>query len=188
VPLPRNGALFARAVELGRRLLWLHTYGERMDDEAHDRPRGIIPQGRARMKKAPSDLPEGYDYDGEKEELRLGDGVFTGISPQVWDYEVSGLKVVPSWLDYRKKKRKGRRSSELDDIRPERWEPHLNEEFLELLWVLEETLALHEQQERLLDDVVAGKCFMANELPQPAPEEQEEPKAGNEDETAPRLL
>ena len=188
VPLPRNGELFARAVELGRRLLWLHTYGERMHDAAQDRPRGTVPQGRARMKKAPTDLPEGHDYDVEKQELRLGDGLFTGISPQVWNYEVSGLKVVQSWLDYRKKNRKGRKSSQLDDIRPERWEPHLNEELLELLWVLEETLVLHDQQKELLDAVTAGRCFTSDELPQPSPEEKEEPKPGADDETAPRLL
>lgn len=49
----------------------------------------------------------------------------------------------------------GRRSSPLDEIRPERWTPAFTEEFLELLWVLEATVAKYPALESLLDRVVA---------------------------------
>ena len=48
IPLTRDPALFARAAELGRRLLWLHTYGQRFV------PVGVragkVPPGKARCK------------------------------------------------------------------------------------------------------------------------------------------
>ena len=80
-----------------------------------------------------------------------------------------------SWLGYRMKKRAGKKSSPLDDIRPERWTPKMSEELLELLWVLEETLAMEPELEKALDNVVAGPCFTAAELPQPKPEERSAP-------------
>lgn len=40
IPLTADANLFAEAVELGRRVLWLHTFGERMIDAKHGRPAG----------------------------------------------------------------------------------------------------------------------------------------------------
>ena len=107
----------------------------------------------------------------------MGDGRFGPVAPEVWAFEVSGLKVVQSWLGYRMKKRAGRKSSPLDDIRPECWTARMSDEFLELLWVLEGTLALEPELERVVDTVVAGPCFTAAELPQPEPWERKAPRA-----------
>lgn len=52
----------------------------------------------------------------------------------------------------------------------------MSEEFLELLWVLEATLAMEQELEHVLDAATSGPCFRANELPQPKPEEQRSPK------------
>jgi hypothetical protein len=60
----------------------------------------------------------------------------------------------------------GKKSSPLDDIRPERWTGQLTTELLELLWVLEATVAGYPEQARLLDEVVSGQCFRADELPE----------------------
>lgn len=38
VPLTASGELFAEMAELGRRVLWLHTYGERFADAEAERP------------------------------------------------------------------------------------------------------------------------------------------------------
>ena len=73
------------------------------------------------------------------------------------------------------KKRAGKKSSPLDDIRPERWMARMSDEFLELLWVLESTLAMEPALEKALDKVVAGPCFTAAELPTPKPEERKAP-------------
>jgi len=40
VPLTTSGELFARAAETGRRIIWLHTFGERFVDPAAGRPPG----------------------------------------------------------------------------------------------------------------------------------------------------
>jgi len=97
------------------------------------------------------------------------------VAPEVWEFEVSGLKVVQSWLGYRMKKRAGEKSSPLDDIRPERWTARMSDEFLELLWVIECALAMEPVLEKALDEVVAGSCFTANELPTPKPEKRKAP-------------
>lgn len=67
------------------------------------------------------------------------------------------------------------KSSPLDDIRPERWTARMSDEFLELLWVLEATLAIEPELEKALDKVVAGPCFTATDLPTPTPEERKAP-------------
>lgn len=75
----------------------------------------------------------------------------------VYEFEVSGLKVVQSWLNYRMKRpRNVRRSSPLDDIRPARWTADFTGELLNVLWILEETLALQPTQRDLLNRIVEG--------------------------------
>ena len=43
----------------------------------------------------------------------------------------------------------------------------MSDELLELLWVLEATLAMEPELESVLDRVVAGACFQASGLCQP---------------------
>ena len=101
-------------------------------------------------------------------------GEFSPVSPEVWDYSVSGMQVVKSWLDRRKGKRSGRKSSRLDDVRPDRWV--FGEELLELLWVLERTIALQPEGEALLEEVCASPLFTADELPTPTETERKPPR------------
>lgn len=176
VPLTKDGASFAEAVKLGRKLIWLHTYAERFQDK--DRGE-MVPQGKATTIKGvssePGQYPAEYSYDPEEREIAVGDGCFGPVSPEIWEFEVSGLKVVQSWLGYRMKKRAGKKSSPLDDIRPERWTARMSDELLELLWVLEATIAMEPELDNAFDKVVAGPCFAASELPQPKPEERKAP-------------
>jgi hypothetical protein len=75
----------------------------------------------------------------------------------VYEFEVSGLKVVQSWLNYRKRRpRNVRKSSPLDDIRPERWTAEFTAELLNVLWILEATLATYPAQRDLLERIVKG--------------------------------
>ncbi len=176
VPITKDAALFQQVREAGARLLWLHTYGERLVPE--DIPVGQIPRGAARCAKAvPGDAngyPEDFDYNDATRTIRVGEGEFTPVAPEVYGFEVSGLKVVQSWLKYRMKKGAGRKSSPLDDIRPQSWTSRFTTELLELLWVLEETVAGYPAQAELLDAVLEGECFRADELP-PVPDEMREP-------------
>ena len=166
VPLTRDAKLFEDLRRTGARLLRLHTYGERF---ASGRQRGHVPRGAARCAKAvPGDAdsyPETFHYDDATRTLHVGAGEFAPVTPEVYGFEVSGLKVVQSWLKYRMKDGGGKKSSPLDDVRPEQWTPRSTTELLELLWVLEGTLASYPEQARLLDAVVQGPCFRVDELP-----------------------
>ncbi len=178
LPLTKNKELFRQIVDHGSKLLYLHTYGRRFSHSDI----GYIESGSARCMKGIS--PNGFEdfsYDPETGVLRVGDGEFSPVSPEVWDYSVSGLQVVKSWLGYRKRKRSGRKSSPLDEVRPERWEAKMTEELLELLWVLEGTLALQPEGERLLDLACRSDLFSQDELPAPTPQERQPPRAAAAD-------
>ena len=177
VPITTDATLFERAAGLGRRLIWLHTYGERLVPPGGRARR--IPQGAARYEKpiraTEASFPTSHSYDETTRELRVGEGVFAPVSPEVRAFSVSGLDVVGSWLDYRMKDGAGRRSSPLDEIRPTVWPASFTKELLELLWVLEHTVALGPDLDATLDSIVAGETIPANELPQPTDEERAPP-------------
>jgi hypothetical protein len=167
VPLTKDARLFEDVCQVGAKLLWLHTYGERYVSE--ERRRGFVPQGMARCVVAvpgTADLyPAKYVYDAPTETLHVGLGQFGPVSPAVYEFQVSTLRVVQSWLGYRMREPKGRRSSPLDSINVERWPAELTTELLELLWVLEATVEGYTEQAELLETVVAGRCFTGDELP-----------------------
>ena len=167
VPITKDKALFAQACGIGARLLWLHTFGQRFVPKGYQR--GQVPPGKAKcVKPVPGDAanyPKEYEYNDTAQTLRVGGGVFAPVSSQTYEFEVSGLKVVQSWLKYRMKGGAGKKSSPLDDIGPERWTSHFTTELLELLWVLEATLAEYPKQADLLSRIVEAPCFDASELP-----------------------
>jgi hypothetical protein len=179
VPITKNPDLFENVREIGAHLLWLHTYGERYVPNGQQP--GRIPPGVAKCNKAIPSTPEGYpesfDYDEASKILRVGEGEFAPVSQEVFAFEVSGLKVVQSWLKYRRKSGAGRQSSPLDKIRPERWTHQFTTELLNLLWVLEATVAGYPKQAELLEAVLSGECFQADELPEVPDEMRKPPKA-----------
>lgn len=163
VPVTLDVDLFAEAVRLGRRLIYLHSYGERLQAGQ------VWPAGAARCTRAlGSDaLPERYAYDPASQTLTVGDGQFKPVAPELWEFEVSGLKVVQSWLGYRLRERKGKKSSPLDDIAPVGWPPEFTSELLKLLHLLEETLAVYPAQADLLDRILARPLVQAGMLAEP---------------------
>ncbi len=176
VPITKDAALFENVRDIGARLLWLHTYGERFVPKG--KQHGQVRRGAAKCTKPvpgdPDGYPESFRYNDTTQTLHVGDGKFRPVAPEVFEFEVSGLKVVQSWLKYRMKQGAGRKSSPLDDIRPERWTSQFTTELLELLWVLEATVAGYPEQAELLEQVVSGECFQSDELP-PVPEEMRKP-------------
>ncbi len=182
VPITKNAALFGKVRDIGARLLWLHTYGERFVPKGK-RP-GQVPRGAAKcVKPVPGDrdgYPESFEYNETTHTFHVGGGEFSPVSRAVFEFEVSGLKVVQSWLRYRMKKGAGKKSSPLDDIRPERWTSPFTTELLELLWVLEATVEGYPEQAKLLEAVVAGPCFRADELPA-VPKEMRKPPTTREE-------
>ena len=191
-PVTIDGALFRAAAGLGGRLIWLHTWAERFNDGPGDDERGNeVPQGSATtihgVSSDPAQYPESFAYNEAAREISVGDGRFGPVAPEIWKFEVSGLMVVQSWLGYRMKVRKGRKSSPLDDIRPESWTPAMSDRFLELLWVLEATLAMELDLVEILDRVIEGSCFNASELPIPTEAERRPPEPDTET-SQPELL
>jgi hypothetical protein len=149
VPLTKDGKTFANAAKLGRKLIWLHTYAERFQSEGRG---DEVPKGKATTIKGisadPAQYPTEYSYDSAKREITIGGGRIGPVAPEVWEFEVSGLKVVQSWLGYRMKKRAGKKSSPLDDIRPERWTARMSDELLEVLWLWKRPLGWSQSWKR----------------------------------------
>jgi len=176
IPITKDPVLFDEVRAAGAHLLWLHTYGARFVPEGKQKAR--VPSGIAKSVKAipedPEHYPEAFEYRNDTRTLSVGAGEIRPVSREVYEFEVSGLKVVQSWLKYRMKHGAGRKSSPLDDIRPESWTAQFTNELLELLWVLEETVAGYPKQAELLEAVVKGPCFTADELP-PVPDEMRKP-------------
>ena len=173
LPITKNVDLFDRVADHGAELLYLHTYGKRFYGE---RDHGSVPQGDARCTRGvPLDrYPETHEYDRETGILLVGDGEFAPVKQEVWDYSVSGMQIVKTWLDRRSLNGSGRKSSPLDKIRPESWD--FTEELLELLWVLERTIELQPHGTALLDEVCQSELFSATELPTPTAAERRAPR------------
>jgi hypothetical protein len=170
IPLTADPALFREAADLGRRVLWLHTFGERLADPTNGRPAGpprvlvnppSIPLA-GRISGKPEDFPDTLNYDAEKHRLLVGHGYIENVSPAVWAYEVSGKHVLTQWFSYRKLHRERpiigdrRAPSRLNDIQPDHWLPEYTTELLNVLNVLTLLIDLEPAQASLLDRICAG--------------------------------
>lgn len=170
VPVTADAGLFARAVALGREVIWLHTYGERFDDPAAGRPKQaprlgkahapILPVGGA-VPGAPEPLPDAMDYDAANRILHVGKGRIENVMPQIMAYEVSGKQVVKQWFSYRRRDRSRpiigdrRPPSPLDKIQPDHWLNEYTTDLMNLLHVLGRLVLLEPLQAALLDEILA---------------------------------
>ena len=165
LPVTRDAALFTRAVALGRRLLFLHTYGERFVPEGGKR--GQIPSGAAKCVKGIPTSPDKY--------------------PEEFSWEESGSGDMP--VAVRKARSAKSNSNAGANAEPRRlakevcapgWTAALTTELLELLWVLEATVAAQPELDALLSEILAAPLFAAADFPAPtaveraAPGEQQE--------------
>lgn len=170
IPLTADPTLFREATDLGHRVLWLHTFGERMVDPAAGRPFGpprvrvnppSIPLA-GRISGKPGDFPDELNFDAEKQRLLVGHGYIENVLPAVWAYEVSGKRVLIQWFSYRKLHRDrpviGDRKapSKLDDIQPDHWLPEYTSELLNVLNILTLLVELEPAQADLLDRICAS--------------------------------
>jgi hypothetical protein len=171
VPLTVDRALFEEAALLGREVIWLHSFGERM---AEGRPAGSPRLPGARAPKVtvtiPATLdgfPDTIDWDADTNELKVGTGRIGPVSHAMWTYQVSGKQVLRQWFSYRKKNRERpqigdrRPPSPLGDIQPEHWLPEYTEELLNVLNVLGLLIDLEPKQANLLDRIVEGPLLPA---------------------------
>lgn len=178
VPISADPALFQQMADHGEELLWLHTYGDRF--QGLHRPEGVPSDDRfdwaKRITEIP-DTPRDIKYDPDSQALQIADGAVTGVHPDVWEFEVSGMQVVKKWLGYRTRKGAGKAassSSPLDHIRPEKWAEDWSAELFELLTVLQLTIELLPNGADLLTSICQGPLVAASDLP-PVPEELRKP-------------
>jgi hypothetical protein len=179
VPLTADASLFNEAVRMGREVVWLNCYGERMADTAEGRPKGAprLPKNKGpfipaegAIPMAPEPLPDTMDYDASKRRLLIGKGYIENVTPEMWTYEVSGKQVLWYWFSYRRRDRSRpiigdrRPPSPLDKIQPESWLPEYTTDLLDLLHVLGRLIALEPAQADLLERICAGPLQSAEEL------------------------
>lgn len=173
IPLTRDATLWTKVVDVGKRVVWLHTYGERYADPASGRPaseprlpKGERPKNPTPIGEGPLGFPEDIDYDADTRTLIVGAGTIAPVAPEVWDYRIGGVRVVDRWFRFRKRNPDVEWQTPLNDVPPKRWPPEYTIELLNLLNVLGLSVALEPEQRDLLKEVVEGPLIGIDELTQ----------------------
>lgn len=179
IPFTADEPRFTEAVELGRTVIWLHTFGERFADPAAGRPQApprlpvgespAIPAGGG-IPVEPGEMPDTIDYDPMLGRLLVGGGYVDGVPPHVWSYEVSGTPVLRHWFSYRKANRERpiigdrRPPSTLGAIQPDHWLAEYTSELINVLHVLGWLVKLEPAQADLLDRICSGPMISEEDL------------------------
>lgn len=183
VPLTADPALWERAVQLGKQVVWLHTYGERGEplpgmkylhqlpkDADYTLPTPTVDMGRTMPEKKPSFSPDPVNSLSEEENnpvmgtVSFGKARCENVEKRVFDYTIGGNQVLGLWAKYRLKKPAVRRSSSLNDIVQREWPDVWSEEYERLLYTLTHLVHLEPSQEKLLDEVLAGEQIFREEF------------------------
>ncbi|WP_368396602.1 type ISP restriction/modification enzyme [Streptomyces sclerotialus] len=171
VPLTGDATLWSEALHIGRKVIWASTFGERFVDPAAGRPGGprqvwttAQPAITYRRQVGRDELPEGFVYDADGSELRVGQGAFGPVTQEMRDYQVSGQNVLDGWLKRRTGPPSRRAVSQLDHIRHDRWRPAWSEELQYVLAVLWHLVELQSAQNELLDGVLMSPLVSVSEL------------------------
>lgn len=184
VPLTADPALWERAVQLGKQVVWLHTYGERGEPlpgmkYLHQLPEGAdytlptptVDMGRTMPEERPSFSPDPVTGSLSEEQsipvtgtVSFGQARCENVEKRVFDYTIGGNQVLGLWAKYRLKKPVVRRSSSLNDIVQREWPEAWSEEYERLLYTLTHLVHLEPAQEKLLDEVLAGEQIFREEF------------------------
>jgi hypothetical protein len=171
IPLTADPELFKRTVELGSRVLWLHTFGHRCIDLEDGRPSGpprVTGPSRPLVTEAipdsEKDMPDEIDFNPATSTLHVGQGRISGVTPAMWDYETSGYKLIRRWFARRKREPEGRRSSPLDDIVAPTWDSDRTAELVDLLHVIALLIELEPHQAAAFEQVVGGPLITVEDL------------------------
>lgn len=166
IPLTADPTLWREAAEIGRTVIWLHTYGERYVDPEMGRPSGQPLRHRPGIVGSVGprfeDMPKAFVH--RSGQIDLGTAQIGPVSDAAAAYEVSGMRVIKHWFDYRKQKASGRRSSPLDDVVPRQWSRSTTEELRDLVAVVEGCIELEDRQDDLLGRIVQGPLISVDDL------------------------
>ncbi|MGW4226941.1 type ISP restriction/modification enzyme [Streptomyces bauhiniae] len=171
IPLTRDPSLWAEVVEVGRRTVWIHTYGQRFASHHDGGPPGSAP--RLPLEEQPeavvaieedNGLPEDISYDAPARTLTVGTGCIRPVAPEVWDYRIGGVQVIRKWFSFRKRRPDVERQTPLNDILPPTWPSRWTVDLLDLINALGLLVALEPRQARLLDAVISGPLITTDDL------------------------
>jgi hypothetical protein len=178
VPITTDARLFKEASELGRTVIWLHTFGERFADPSSGRPaqpprlpQELAPKiSRQGAIGANDEMPNTIKYDSVERRLHIGDGYIDGVSQETWDYKVSGKGVLQYWFSYRKANRNRpiignrRKPSPLCEINPDHWLAEYTTELINLINIIGRLVELEPLQRGLLEKICNGDTIRSEEL------------------------
>jgi hypothetical protein len=179
IPLTADAEIFAAAAELGRTVVWLHTFGERFVDPGRGRPAGpprMVPNDAPRipadgaLPRASAAMPDTIDHDAASCRLLVGGGYVENVDTRVWNYEVSGKQVLRQWFSYRKANRERpiigdrRPPSKLRELQPDHWPAEYTTELINVLNVLGRLVELEQPQADLLERICSAQTISADEL------------------------
>lgn len=155
IPITTDATLFQRGIDIGRDIIWLHTYGDRFPGGRN----GIRYQSddarRITNQTTVTTIPNAITYNPETATVHIGSGTFAPVPQQVWDYTIDDKPVINAWFNYRKANPTGRRTSSLDDINATTWPTEWNAELIDLLTILARLVDLHPVQAELLDEILS---------------------------------
>ncbi len=171
IPLTRDSALWAEVVEVGRRTIWIHTYGRRFashhrDSSSDSTPRlplAVRPECDGEIGED-AGLPESSSYDATTRILTVGTGSIRNVAPEVWEYRIGGVQVIRKWFSFRRFTPDVERQTPLNDILPPTWTSEWTLDLLELINALGLLVALEPRQARLLDAVSSGPLITTDDL------------------------
>ena len=161
VPLTKDPTLFADAVRLGRRILYLSTFGQRCADEASPGcPHAT--NGPNLLTPVPAEA-EDLTYDATTQTLTVTghtndeatQGTIANVSADVFAYSTATMNVLESWFKYRRHEPGGKKTSPLDELNPVVWPTHYTDDLIDLLHVLTLLVAERPAQKTLLGAVLA---------------------------------
>lgn len=167
IPITTDPHLWARAVEHGRHLQWLQTFGVA---GAHPEGYTDVRDGGIEIVHPTYEVPVGtgmptsWSYVPESQTLNVGPGRWENVTSEATEYVVGGAKVLASWLDYRMAAPKKRYTSPLDEINATHWSPSWSTELTEILSVLTQLVILEDQMGDLLIDVIAAPLLTKDDL------------------------
>ena len=167
VPITGDPEIWAEAVGLGEEVIWVQTFGEAFNTPERlpgsvrfqkDDPRRIVSMSPVK------NLPESMTYDSERQLINVGVGTFGPVNAGVWNYCVGGNPVLRTWFSSRKKEPGGKKTSPLDHLFVDAWEPAWTGEFIDLISLLTRLVDLEDRQATLLQSVAAGLLLSAEDL------------------------
>jgi hypothetical protein len=192
-PLTANPELFNEASDIGRQVLWLHSYGQRFTDPDDNRlkgsprlPRDVAPRVLAGhpIPSDPEGMPDTLSHDPVNQELHVGTGIVENVTSRMWNYDVAGTNILTKWFSYRRKTRErpvmgDRRVSLLQAIQLESWPASYTSELIDLLNVLGLLEGLEPAQAQLLAKILANPLITVENLTEahvlPVPETVRKP-------------